>query len=55
MPMFPAYCKAAIVLKPRKQAFDFLLAVVTAEGTSILRAVFPIASMWSNHLDSGLG
>jgi hypothetical protein len=44
-PMFPAHRKAAKVLKPSKQAFDLPSAAVTAEGTQILRAVLPIASM----------
>jgi len=53
--IFPADCKAAVILKPRKQAFDLPPAMVTAESAAILRAILPIGPVWSNHLDSGLG
>jgi hypothetical protein len=54
-PVFPPDCKAAVILEPRKQAFDLPPATVTAESAAILRAILAIASVWRNHLDSGLG
>jgi hypothetical protein len=54
-PVFPPHSKAAVILKPRKQAFDLPPATVTAESAAILRTVLPIGPVWSNHLDSGLG
>jgi hypothetical protein len=52
--MFPAHCKAPIVLKPGEQPFNFPATAVAAESTPILRAVLPIATMWSDHLDTVL-
>jgi hypothetical protein len=54
-PVFPPDCKAAVILEPRKQAFGFTPATVAAESSAILRAILAIASVWRNHLDSGLG
>ena len=43
-PVFPPDCKAAVILKPRKQAFDLPPATEAAESAAILRAILAIAS-----------
>src|SRR5713226_2517215 len=53
--VFPAYCETAEVLEPSKQTFYFPAAAVATQRASILRVVFAVASVWGNHLDSGLG
>src|SRR5229473_2818854 len=52
-PMFPAHGKTAKVLKPGEEPFDLPPTAVAAQGTSILRTIPSVASMWSNHLYSG--
>jgi hypothetical protein len=54
-PMFPAHGKSAVVLKPCKQPFDFPTTTVAAERAAILSPISPVAPVWSNHLDPGLG
>ena len=54
-PIFPAYCEAAIVLKPGEETFDFPAAAATPERTAILRAIPSIASVRSDHFHSGVG
>jgi len=53
--VFPAYREAAEALKPGKKTFYFPATSVTTKRASILRAVFAVASVWGDHLDSGLG
>jgi hypothetical protein len=54
-PAFPPYCKAAIILKPGKQAFDFPRTTVAAESAATLRSMLAITPVRSNHLDFSLG
>src|SRR5579864_8891741 len=53
--VFPTSRKTAEVLKPCKQPFNSPPASVAAQDAAVLGAVFPIATVWGDHLDSGVG